>query len=284
MRKTLITAFALLSSLFLFIGKAEAKSDAAEYRYGPATLQTLDFYPAAQTGKAPLIIYVHGGAWKKGDKVSGLGKYKAPHYNAQGYALASINYRLVPNNTVEDQAHDVAAATAWLHRNAAHLNIDRNRIILMGHSAGAHLVSLVGTDPKYARKKGMPMSAIRGVVALDGAAYDVPAQMRSAGWFMKRNYSQAFGRNPSRQRALSPTSHAAAPNAGSFLILHIERADAKMQAEILSRQLRAAETKVQLNAISGKGMKGHREINQQLGRADYQATPIVDAWLKNIFK
>ncbi|MBX4389967.1 alpha/beta hydrolase fold domain-containing protein, partial [Mycobacterium tuberculosis] len=78
---------------------------------------------------------------------------------------------------VEDQAADVAAAFAWLRTNAARLGIDSKRMVLMGHSAGAHLVALVGTDPAYARAAGFALSDIKGVIPLDGAAYNVPAQM-----------------------------------------------------------------------------------------------------------
>ncbi len=255
-----------------------------EHSYGSAPLEKLDFYKAdARVAKAPLVIFVHGGGWKRGDKRNATGTAKIKHYREQGYAFASINYPLVPESTVEQQATDVAKAIAYLRDNAAKLGIDSNRIVLMGHSAGAHLSALVGTDPQYLQKAGLQLSDLRGVVPLDGAAYDVPAQMKEGAKIMGDTYKQAFGTDPAGQKALSPTFHADTPNAPSFLILHVDRADGKRQSEALATALRQAGTKVQLNAFAGKGLKGHAEINRKLGETDYPATPVVDAWLKTVF-
>ena len=99
----------------------------------------------------------------------------------KGWAFASANYRLVPQATVEQQAADVASAIAWLRANAAKEGLDPDRIVLMGHSAGAHLVALVGTDPHYLKAAGVPMGAVKGVVLLDGAGYDVAGAGRAPG-------------------------------------------------------------------------------------------------------
>ncbi len=189
----------------------------------------------------------------------------------------------MPSATVEQQAADVAAALAELLRRADTLGIDRRRVVLMGHSAGAHLVALVGTDPQYLREAGLTLDDLAGVIPLDGAGYDVPSQMGENLLLMGDTYKQAFSTDPVRQLALSPTSHAAAPNAPAFLILHVERADAKEQSEGLATALRSAGTQVELHALSGRGLQGHMEINRDLGKPDYPATPIVDAWLKALF-
>jgi arylformamidase len=255
---------------------------ATEMAYGQAPLQKLDFWKAKTAG-APLVIFVHGGGWKRGDKGNATGQYKAPHYLAQGYAFASINYRLVPEATVEQQAADVASAIAYFRKNAASLGIDPKRIVLMGHSAGAHLSALVGTDPQYLRGVGLEMSTLAGVIPLDGAAYDVPAQMTDGARIMQDIYKQAFGTEPQRQKALSPTWQAAAPNASAFLILHVDRYDGARQSAALADALRKNGAKVQLQAFEGKGLKGHADINRKLGDPEYPATPVVDAWLRNVF-
>ena len=264
-------------------GKASRTAiSGTEMAYGSNALQKLDFWQA-KSNNTPLVIFVHGGGWKRGDKNNATGQSKAPHYLAQGYAFASINYRLVPDATVEQQAADVANAVAYLRSNAARLGIDPKRIALMGHSAGAHLSALVGTDPQYLRKAGLDMSALSGVIPLDGAAYDVPAQMGENARIMGDTYKQAFGTDPMRQKALSPYFQAASPNATSFLILHVERDDGARQSAALADALRKNGVSVKLQGFEGKGLRGHMEINRKLGEPDYPATPVVDAWLRDVF-
>ncbi|MFC6436602.1 MULTISPECIES: alpha/beta hydrolase [Novosphingobium] len=256
--------------------------------YGTGALQTLDFWPGTQNGAArkkpsPLVVFVHGGGWKRGDKDSATGRYKVAHYTGEGYAFASVNYRLVPDATVEQQAQDVADALAALLKQADSLGIARGKVVLMGHSAGAHLVALVGTDPQYLRKAGLSYADIRGVIPIDGAAYDVAEQMQDAGRLMGATYRQAFGTEASRQRALSPTLQAAAPNAPQFLLLHVQRADGVGQAQELETALRKAGTQVEREGFPGRGLPGHMQINRELGNPDYAATGVVDRWLARVF-
>ena len=153
----------------------------------------------------------------------------------------------------------------------------------MGHSAGAQLVALVGTDERYLRSAGLSFADVAGVVAIDGAAYEVPSQMHDAGKRARRMYAEAFGSNPVRQRALSPTDNAAAPNARAFLLLHVQRPDGVRQAQALGHALQAAGTAVEFGSFPGTGLRGHMRINRELGNPDYAATPVLDAWLRKIF-
>lgn len=274
---------AALSALTLpasALAQAAVPGPAREIAYGSAPLQTLDFYAAPPSREpAPLIVFVHGGGWSRGDKGNATGSEKIAHYHAQGYAFATINYRLVPGATVAQQADDVALALARLIGQAGALGFDPRRVVLMGHSAGAHLSALVGTDPAYLRKAGLSQSALRGVVLLDGAAYDVPAQMTQAGRYMLGRYTQAFGTDAAAQRLVSPITHAAAPNAPRFLILHVDRDDGARQSEALAEALRAAGTPVTLQAFEGRGLRGHVAMNRRLGDPEYPATAVVDRWL-----
>jgi len=250
--------------------------------YGKDGLQVLDYWPA-ESKKAPLVVFVHGGGWKRGSKDNATGVAKVRHYHELGYAFASFNYRLVPDATVEQQAQDVADALAFLRSKAQDLGFESDRIALMGHSAGAHLVALVGTDMRYFTKAGLTPDAVRGVILLDGAAYDVGRQMAEGGRFMAGTYAQAFGTDPARQRALSPTFHAEKPDAPSFLILHVDRADGTAQSEALAAALRQAGTPVEIAALEGQGLRGHMQVNRSMGDPDYPGTAIVDHYLRRIF-
>ena len=261
-------------------------------RYGADPLQQLDLWrptqTTAQTGtspeKVPLILYVHGGGWKRGSKDDATGRWKPLHYPRQGWAFASINYRLVPDARVEQQALDVADALKSLLSRADELGIDRNRVVLMGHSAGAHLVALVGTDERYLRAAGLSFADLAGVIPIDGAAYDVPAQLRDGPPMMQDTYRQAFGEVPGRQRMLSPTLQAMAPNAAQFMLVHVQRPDGVRQAEALETALRAGGSTVERGSFPGTGLIGHMEINRRLGDPAYPPTTAVDRWLRQRFQ
>lgn len=253
-----------------------------ELSYGGDPLQRLDYWRPTAAG-SPLVVFVHGGGWKRGDKRNATGVEKPGHYLAQGYGFASVNYRLVPAVTVEQQAQDVADALACLIRQAVPLGFDATRVVLMGHSAGAHLSALVGTDMQYLKKAGLGPKSLRGVVPLDGACYDVPRQIAEGGDFMQDTYQQAFGGEKQRQLELSPTHHAAAPNAPAFLILHVQRVDGTAQSKALGEALTKAGTSVKVRGFEGRGLQGHAEINRRLGDPGYPATPVVDEWLKKVF-
>lgn len=253
-------------------------------RYGDDAAQTIAFWPAREAkGPAPLVLFVHGGGWAHGSKENATGKAKVEHFPALGYAFASIDYRLVPQATVEQQAGDVAAALATLMAQADALGIDRHRVVLMGHSAGAHLVALVGTDERYLRQAGLSFADVAGVIPIDGAAYDVPQQIAAVGQYQRRIYDAPFGSDPARQRALSPALQAAAPNAPRFLLLHVQRPDGVAQADELAKALRAAGTSVETGSFPGTGLQGHVEINAKLGDPAYPATALTDRWLKATF-
>ncbi len=261
---------------------ARKASGAQQIAYGTEPLQSADFW-RGKGERAPLVLFVHGGGWKRGDKQMMAGSPMLADWQAAGYAVASANYRLVPDATVEQQAADVAAAFAHFHDHAAELGIDPGRIVLVGHSAGAHLVALVGTDPQYLAAEGLALSDIAGVLPNDGAAYDVPSQMGENAVVLGDTYEQAFGTDPERQKALSPTRHAAAPNAPDFLLIHVQRQDGMRQAKGLEAALKAAGTRVERHEFEGRGLQGHMEINRKLGDPDYPATAVVDAWLKRVF-
>ncbi|MFA5687628.1 MAG: alpha/beta hydrolase [Kiritimatiellales bacterium] len=114
------------------------------YVSGGNEKQTLDIYlPKNETGQSlPLIIWVHGGGWGGGDKNN-----CPPLENGfvrHGYAIASINYRLTPDNRFPAQLEDCKAAVRWLRANAADYNLDPDRFAAWGSSAGGHLASLLG--------------------------------------------------------------------------------------------------------------------------------------------
>jgi acetyl esterase/lipase len=274
---------ALLAACFLAVPLAAQRTawpdGTTEIAYGADPRQRLDFIPAAASHRAPLFIFIHGGGWSFGDK--SMAGQMAFHARAQGWAFASLNYRLVPAATPQQQAKDVAAAIAKLVRDADELEIDPARIILSGHSAGAHLAALVGTDPRYLAAHRLPISLLDGIVLFDGAGYDVPSQVARGGPLLRRMYVRAFGDDPAFQARVSPTLQAAAPNAGRFLIFHITSRpdDSGAQSRRLAEALRRAGTPAEVVAVDNT----HAEIFRGFGQPGHVATARTDAFARDVF-
>ncbi|MFN3818649.1 alpha/beta hydrolase [Blastomonas sp.] len=250
-------------------------SSARTIAYGSADKQAIDLYlpeGAKPASGHPLVVFVHGGGWRNGDRR--MVSQQPAFFAAKGWAFASVGYRLLPEAPVEQQAADVAAALAELLAQAKTLGIDPKRIIVMGHSAGAHLAALVSTDPSYLKAD---MQRIAGVILLDGAGYDVARQMRDQPLIAKSLYIPAFGTDPARQARLSPVTHAAAPNVGRWLILHVaSRKDAAVQSNALAAALTSAGSKVVVQSIAGEN---HMTINRELGDESNAHTKAVSEFL-----
>jgi acetyl esterase/lipase len=133
------------------------------------------FFPKVSDGKpAPVVVYVHGGAWREGDKAEGAGMYVMPLLSQTGYLFASINYRLAPKYKWPAQIQDVKCAIRFLRAHAKGYDLDPIRIGAMGSSAGGHLVSLLGlTDMSAGFDVGEYLdqsSRVQAVVDLFGPA------------------------------------------------------------------------------------------------------------------
>ncbi len=250
MRPFLALLLTLLLAAPLAAQRTPFPEGTTEIAYGADPLQRLDFTRGSGR-RAPLFIFIHGGGWTFGDK--SMAGHMAAHLHGLGYAFASLDYRLVPDADPQQQAEDVAAAIARLIRDADRLGIDPDRIILSGHSAGAHLAALVGTDPRYLAAHRLPISILDGIILFDGAGYDVPAQMQRGGLLLRRMYRRAFGDDPAFQARVSPTLQAAAPNAGRFLILHITSRpdDSGAQSGRLAEALRREREGPKASALGG---------------------------------
>lgn len=283
-------AFALSAAVVLLSNGAFAQARAADvprtYRYAQSPdvapdLQSLDFYAAPDRGR-PLVVFIHGGGWRIGDKAMGAhGREKAAFFNQLGYAYASLNYRLSPN--VQHPAHvdDVAAALAWLYDHAAELGFDARRIYVMGHSAGAHLAALVATDARRLAKYGKPLSILKGVILLDGAGYDLTTQAPAViarGGFLGEMYSGAFGTDRALWRDASPTLHVArGQGIAPFLIVHASRPDSTRQSQQLAQALRAAGVEARLFEARGYT---HAQVNRRIGEPGEAITGEIEAALR----
>jgi arylformamidase len=179
--------------------------------------QTLDLYlPSGLKTKPPLLVFVHGGFWTLPDDEFRIGPSLAEALLPSGVATALVRYRLAPANRHPSQSEDVAAAVAYLVREANKYGYDSKRIFLAGHSAGAHLAALVALDPGYLRARGLEPSSLAGVIAISGI-YDLHPKPGMADE-QKLATQMEFGDNPDILKAASPVTHVR-PTAPPFLIL-----------------------------------------------------------------
>jgi acetyl esterase/lipase len=228
---------------------------------------SLDIHAPPGAESAPVVVYVHGGYWKAGDK-SAKGNLPG-FFCGHGYAFVSVNYRLAPTAQHPAQVQDVARAVIWVHDHIAEYGGDPAQTYLTGHSAGAHLVALVGTDPKRLAEFGKPLSILRAVIPLDSAAMDirdVAANDRRA----DSPYRDAFGDDPAAWADASPIVHAAnGKGIPPFLMVVAYGpaiANKKRGLDAFADALRRAGTRAE--AVDASSFREHQSLMTEFGAAD----------------
>jgi arylformamidase len=226
----------------------------------PAAVLKLDLWPGAAPLPAPLVVFVHGGTWMHGGKYAGTPQ-QARAFRAAGYAYATVNYRLLRHGPPQEAARDIAEAVAFLRREAKGCGLDPDRIILMGHSAGAHLAALVALDESYLAAAGVPPEAVRAGVLLDAYGLDIARHVRETG---DPVYARVFGPDPAGWTAMSPVSHAGPGRRPPPMILHVVAGNPETpgQAEALAGALRAAGGEAEVHAAR---RESHNSLNYGFG-------------------
>jgi len=255
-----------------------------------ANLQSLDIYlpDPAPANPMPVVIWVHGGAWKGGDKANKM-QYKPSLFTGVGYCFVSVNYRLSPDSFAMDNparvmhpihVQDVAAAIAWVYTHIASYGGDPTRMALLGHSAGGHLVSLVSTDESFLAAHGLPLTVIKGTAELDAEGLDIVAKMRyDPGNEMILN---AFGDEPLVWEAASPINHlAAGKGIPPFLVAKRGNAFRQGIADDFAAGVQAAGSSV---TVVDASVYTHEEVNENIGASGESViTPPVMTFFADIF-
>ena len=236
----------------------------ADISYGADEKQRLDVYAPRGAAGAPVVIFVHGGEWAKRDKdqVS----FKPKLLNDNGIVFVSVNYRLRTAATHPAQVSDVASAIRWVRDHSAEFGASPDKIFLMGHSAGCHLVTLVALDSRYLAGVGLSPADLRGVIAWSGGAYDLVEKVKAGGMYAPY-IKQAFGDSEAAWRDASPMAHVGdAQPAPPFLFVSYERGNASHQAaERMAGLIRDAKGRADSLVIEGRT---HFTANHLLGAPD----------------
>jgi acetyl esterase/lipase len=258
---------------------ADQPSEGIDMAYGDKEPHYLRFWKA-KSFKAPVVVFVHGGSWRSGTYLESVGSAKVGYLFDQGYAFSTVNYSLIPSVCVEEQVQEGANAVGYLVKNAGQLHIDPKRVILMGHSSGAHVATLLETDPKYLEQAGTSVHVVQAVISLDGSNYNALAEIIDSPGSVAENAIYGLSSDPERLRAMSPTYHAYAPNACAFLLLHVQRQGDTRQAVELAAALSAVVTETALHVFEGQSFEGHMQMFLRLGDPTYLATLVMNYWLK----
>ena len=241
--------------------------------YGADRKQRFDVYAPKGVRNAPVILMVHGGAWRIGDKRSrGVVENKVARWSRAGIIVISVNYRMLPGTDPVEQARDVARALAAAQGRMSEWGGDPDRVVLMGHSAGAHLVALLDADPALATRLGA--RGWLGAVILDSAALDIVQTMERPHAAL---YDAAFGTDRAYWREASPYHHLAAGTKPVLIVCSSRRSDSCPAA----RRFAAKATSLGVRAEVQPVAKSHAAIDAQLGLAG-EYTEGVETFLASL--
>jgi acetyl esterase/lipase len=235
-----------LGSFNALVPKDRASGRVAQgLAYGSGERLRLDVYAprAAAPGRRPVVLFFYGGSWNSGRRQGYAFASRA--LAARGFVVVVPDYRLVPEARYPDFLEDCAGAVRWARRHAGEYGGDGERIVLVGHSAGAYNAAMLALDPGLL---GADRAVIRGFVGLAGPYDFLPLDDGAT--------IAAFGAWP-RLAETQPTSHAES-GAPPALLLHGD-ADTRVKprnSRKLAQRLEAAGSDVRLKLYPGLGHVG----------------------------
>ena len=228
--------------------------------------QRLDLYLPSAAAPAPLIVWIHGGAFRMGSKDDGV----PVEYLSAGCAIASINYRLSQHALFPAQIEDCKAAVRWLRAHAVEYHLDAERFAAWGPSAGGHLAAMLGTaggERRFEVGKGLGYSSkVCAVVDYygptdfsqmdshrlpEGMLHDTPDSPES------ELVGGAIQQHPQRVAEANPITYVS-KDAPPFLIVHGDRDPLVPyhQSQLLAAALEKAGVTVRLYTVKGAGHGG----------------------------
>jgi len=240
-----------------------------EYAQPKGVSLKLDLYrPSAKpSAPMPLVIWVHGGGWKNGTKAGCPVSWLA----AKGYAVASLDFRLLPEHPWPAQIEDPIAALRWLRKESGKYGYDAERSAAMGGSSGGHVVALWGTLTLPPEDKVKAVVDLYGPTDLLTMPPNVLSEKRTRAELAKANGAMLLGGivmdQPEKAKAVSAL-HQVTKDDVPFLIMH-GSADTSVpvdQSERLHAALKAAGVESTLKLLPGAG-HGGKEFDSTESRA-----------------
>ncbi len=271
--------------LLMFLTSCSLQKTTVQYKQAEgvkANKLSLDIYNTAEGGNKPVVVFVHGGGWLLGDKSTKI-RHKVALFESLGYVFVSVNYRLSSlfHKKTQYPAHtnDVADAIKWIYENISRYGGNREQMVLMGHSAGAQMISLLATSDEFLPPRNISPNHFKGIISLDTEGYDVH-EMGRAGASI---YQRIFSNNPETWKEASPVLQVRPGKSyPDFLIVMRGKTYRIEMAQTFAEKLKSSGAAVELvNAES----YGHFKVNNILGnKKDRIVTPRVVEFLKRAFR
>ena len=246
------------------------------------SLLSLDLYVPKDAKDAPVMMWLHGGSWKVGDKSGAQRSPMRDFFLGKGWIFASINYRLTPEGRHPTNAKDVARAIAWIHDNIAEFGGSPEGLYLMGHSAGGHLAAIVTTNDRFLKATGKSPVILNAVLLLDPAVLDVPQMLRRLSRNPSNPYTINFGTDRDQWVDASPFHHIREDSSipPVILMLAFGQQNKVDQALATSTALRGIGVRAEL--IDAFSYKSHAAIARELGLPDDLPTEMAWRFLQEI--
>lgn len=265
-------------TLVLLLAPQEAKvrevKDIAyvEGKDADAKKHKLDLYLPDADGPFPVLMWIHGGGWKMGDRAmyGELGR----RFAESGVGCAVISYRLSPEVRHPEHIKDCARALAWLHAHVKEHGGDPDRLFVTGQSAGGHLTALLALNRTYLEELKVPEDAIKGAIPMSGV-YTIPAVKRDLPGL--KMFKDAFGSDPDVCKEASPVTHARNAKAPMLVITETEDDRAMLRESMagFKKALEAADVR-NVEFLDAKDRNHITIVTRMYGQEDPVRQAIVD--------
>jgi len=192
-----------LLCVFLLASCASQKTEDLSYLKSAKALVVsfpeLSVYQPRKSKNNPVVIFIHGGYWDEGNK--GLYGFLGRNFAKKDIVTVIPNYTLSPDGNYDTMAKEVAAAIRWTRDNISKYDGNPEQIFLMGHSAGGHLIALVGTNPKYLEVTDL----IKGIILNDAAGLDMYSYLKENPPTNNHHYKVTWTEDQDNWKEASPS-------------------------------------------------------------------------------
>lgn len=252
-------------------------------------LHSLDVYSfSSDTTLKPVVIYVHGGGFVTGDKANQL-THKLNFMWTHNYVFVSVNYRLSPNYDAlsdtsrvmyPDHYNDVADAIHWVFQNIHLYFGDTSKVAIMGHSAGAQIVSLISTSQLFLPMRGYALNKLKGCISVDTEGYDIPTAIAENS--SSQMFYNAFGFDPTIWNLASPQLNLSSTY--SYPKFLIAKRGTTQRITLANNFIDALMANGVITSQVDGSIYDHEGINNAIGKQNETTiTPAIESFLHDCF-